>query len=114
MSIIYLWPEKMELLRGTLDMLILKTVALAHGYGISQPVEQISREVLDVRQGSLHPALHRLEKEGLVQAEWVDSDTGHKAEYDSITKSGRKRLAREVADGEALSGAIALVLRAME
>jgi transcriptional regulator len=108
--------KKMELLRGTLDMLILKTVALApmHGYGISQRLKQISREVLDVRQGSLYPALHRLEKEGLVWAEWVDSDTGHKAKYYSITKAGRKRLAGEAADWDALSGAIALVLRAVE
>jgi len=108
-------PKK-ELLRGTLDMLILKTVALApiHGYGISQRLRQMSKDVLDVRQGSLYPALHRLEKQGLVRAEWLDSETGHKAKYYSITKSGRKRLEGERADWEALSAAIAFVLRTAE
>jgi transcriptional regulator len=108
--------KKMELLRGTLDMLILKTVALGpiHGYGISQRLKQMSRDVLDVRQGSLYPALHRLENEGLLRAEWLDSDTGHKAKYYSITKAGRKRLDGETADWETLSTAIAFVLRTAE
>src|SRR5262245_54867418 len=96
--------EKMELLRGTLDMRILKTLALApiHGYGISLRLKQMSKDVLDVRQGSLYPALHRLEKQGLVRAEWLDSETGHKAKYYSITRSGWKRLEGERADWETL------------
>jgi PadR family transcriptional regulator, regulatory protein PadR len=108
--------KKMELLRGTLDMLILRVVALGpiHGYGISQRLKQISRNVLDVRQGSLYPALHRLEKERLISAEWLDSDTGHKAKFYSITPSGRKRLASEAADWETLSNAIGFVLRTAE
>jgi PadR family transcriptional regulator PadR len=108
--------KKMELLRGTLDMLLLKIVALAqiHGYGISQRLKQMSREVLDVRQGSLYPALHRLEKQKLVKAEWLESETGHKAKYYSITKAGRKRLEGERADWETLSAAIAYVLRTAE
>jgi transcriptional regulator len=107
---------KIELLRGTLDMLILKTVALApiHGYGISQRLKQMSKDVLDVRQGSLYPALHRLERQGLVRAEWVESETGHKAKYYSITKSGRKRLEGERADWETLSAAIRFVLQTAE
>ena len=108
--------KKMELLRGTLDMLILRVVALApiHGYGISQRLKQISRNVLDVRQGSLYPALHRLEKEHLLSAEWLDSDTGHKAKFYSITRAGRQRLAGEEADWETLSNAIGFVLRTAE
>jgi transcriptional regulator len=108
--------KKMELLRGTLDMLILRVVALGpiHGYGISQRLKQMSRNVLDVRQGSLYPALHRLEKERLLSAEWLDSDTGHKAKFYSITRAGRTRLAGEEADWETLSNAIAFVLRTAE
>jgi transcriptional regulator len=108
--------KKMELLRGTLDMLILRVVALApvHGYGISQRLKQISRDVLDVRQGSLYPALHRLEKEGLIRAEWLESDTGHRAKFYSMTRAGRKRLEGEAADWETLSTAISLVLRTAE
>jgi transcriptional regulator len=97
-------------------MLILRVVALGpiHGYGISQRLKQMSRNVLDVRQGSLYPALHRLEKERLLSAEWLDSDTGHKAKFYSITRAGRTRLAGEEADWEALSNAIAFVLRTAE
>src|SRR5262249_3805807 len=75
--------KKMELLRGTLEMLILKVVAPGpiHGYGISQRLKQMSSNVLDVRQGSLYPALHRMEKEGLVSAKWLDSDAGHQAKF---------------------------------
>jgi transcriptional regulator len=107
--------KKMDL-RGTLDMLILKIVALSpiHGYGISQRLKQISRDALDVRQGSLYPALHRLQKEGLLRAEWLDSDTGHKAKFYSITKAGRRRLDGETADWEALSAAVAFVLETGE
>ena len=97
-------------------MLILKTVALGriHGYGISQRLRQLSKEILDVRQGSLYPALHRLQKQGIVQAEWLKSETGHEAKYYTITKAGRKRLEGEPANWETLSAAIGFVLRAAE
>ncbi len=108
--------KKIEILRGTLDMLILKTVALEpiHGYGIAQRLKQMSRDVLDVRQGSLYPALQRLQRDGLVRGEWLDSDTGHKAKFYSITKAGRKRLEGEAAEWELLSSAIGFVMRTAE
>ena len=109
-------PKKTEVLQGTLDMLILKTVAMGriHGYAISQRLRQMSKEILDVRQGSLYPALHRLQKQGLVQAEWLKSETGHEAKYYTITKAGRKRLEGEQANWEMLSAAIGFVLRTAE
>ena len=108
--------KKTDLLQGTLDMLILKTVAIGpiHGYGISQRLKQISKAVLDVRQGSLYPALHRLGKQRLVRAEWLKSETGHQAKYYEITKSGRKRLEGDTANWESMASAIAFVLRASE
>ena len=108
--------KKVDVLQGTLDMLILKTVALRpiHGYGISQRLKQISREVLDVRQGSLYPALHRLEKAGLVRADWLTSETGHQAKYYSLTKSGRKRLEDETANWQTIAAAIGWVLQTEE
>ena len=109
-------PKKTDLLQGTLDMLILKTVALGriHGYGISHRLRQMSKEILDVRQGSLYPALHRLQKQRLVQAEWLKSETGHEAKYYTITKAGQKRLEGERANWEMLSAAIGFVLRTAE
>ena len=97
-------------------MLVLKTVALGriHGYGISQRLRQMSKEILDVRQGSLYPALHRLQKQRLVQAEWLKSETGHEAKYYTITKAGQKRLEGERANCEMLSAAIGYVLRTAE
>ena len=94
-------------------MLILKVVAPGpiHGYGISQRLKHMSSNVLDVRQGSLYPALHRMEKEGLVSAKWLDSDAGHQAKFYSITRAGRKRLDHETVNWETLSNAIAFVLR---
>jgi PadR family transcriptional regulator PadR len=108
--------KKLDILRGTLDMLILKTVALTpiHGYGIAMRLKQMSKDVLDVRQGSLYPALHRLQKRGLVKAEWLESETGHKAKYYSITKAGRKRLEGETAEWEMLSEAVGYVMRTVE
>jgi PadR family transcriptional regulator, regulatory protein PadR len=104
---------KTELLQGTLDMLILKTAALGavHGYGVAQRLKQMSRHVLQVRQGSLYPALHRLEKQGLLKAEWLTTDTGRQAKYYRLTAAGKKRLEGETRDWEALSGAISAVLR---
>jgi len=104
--------EQSDLLQGTLDMLILKIVALGpiHGYAISQRIQQISREVLQVKQGSLYPALHRLENRGWLKAEWGDSETGREAKFYSLTRAGRKQLESQTSNWERLSNAIALIL----
>lgn len=106
-------PEKSELLQGTLDLLILKIVTLGpiHGYGISQRLRQISRDVLQVPQGSLYPALHRLEKRGWLQGEWTSSDNGRPAKFYRLSPKGRKQLAAEEVSWERMSEAIRLVLR---
>ena len=105
-----------ELLQGTLDMLILKVVALRpiHGYAILQRIHQISRETLQIRQGSLYPALYRLERKGWLEAEWRIQDGGREAKYYSLTKTGRRQLAAETAGWKRLCDAIALVLDAAE
>ena len=104
--------DRSELLQGTLDMLILKIVALGpvHGYGISQRIQQVSREVLQVQQGSLYPALHRLENRGLLAAEWKESETGREAKFYRLTPRGRTHLKSETANWEQLSKAIGLIL----
>jgi PadR family transcriptional regulator PadR len=109
-------PPKTELLRGTLDMLVLKVVALGpnHGYAIAQRLRQISKEFFTVHQGSLYPALHRLEDRGWLSAEWRDTDTGREAKFYALTSKGRKRLETEILDWEQLSSAVALILRAAE
>src|SRR5579871_3176267 len=103
--------SKSDLLQGTLDMLILKIVALepVHGYAIAQRIRQISREVLQVQQGSLYPALHRLEKRGWLKAEWGEAETGREAKFYQLTKMGRKQLDAEEANWNRLSGAVALI-----
>src|ERR1051326_4586558 len=108
--------EKTELLKGTLDMLILKVVALGpiHGYAISQRIQQISRDLFQVQQGSLYPALHRLEDRGWVQAEWRQTETGREAKFYSLTRKGRKQLEAEVRNWEQVSQAVALILRTAE
>ena len=108
--------DKSDLLQGTLDMLVLKIVALepAHGYGIAQRIQQISREVLQVQQGSLYPALHRLEKRGWLAAKWRESETGREAKFYSLTRSGRKQLGAETANWDRLAGAVALILKTVE
>ncbi|MGH9865808.1 MAG: PadR family transcriptional regulator, partial [Candidatus Acidiferrales bacterium] len=90
--------EKAELLKGTLDMLILKVVALGpiHGYAISQRMQQISRDYFQVTQGSLYPALHRLEDRGWLRPEWKETETGRDAKYYTLTKAGRKQLDTEL------------------
>jgi PadR family transcriptional regulator PadR len=105
--------EKSDLLQGTLDMLILKIVELGpvHGYGIAQRIEQISNDVLQVQQGSLYPALHRLEKRGWLKAEWGESDNGRTAKFYSLSAKGRKQLADEVSNWNRLAGAVAEILR---
>jgi len=107
---------KPELLRGTLDMLILKIVALgpSHGYAIAQRLRQVSNDFFTVHQGSLYPALHRLEDRGWLEAQWRDTDTGREAKFYAITKKGRKQLDTEVLGWEQLSNAVALILRAAE
>ena len=105
---------KSELLQGTLDMLILKIVALGpvHGYGISQRIAQISRDVLQVQQGSLYPALHRLEKRRWLLADWGRSDTGRDAKFYRLSSIGRKQLVAEEANWERLAKAVTLILSA--
>jgi PadR family transcriptional regulator, regulatory protein PadR len=108
--------EKEGFLKGTLDMLILKVVALGpnHGYAIAQRVQQISREFFQVRQGSLYPALHRLEDRGWLEAEWKDTDTGREAKFYKLTKKGQKQLEAEEQNWERLSAAVHLILKAVE
>jgi PadR family transcriptional regulator, regulatory protein PadR len=108
--------DRSELLQGTLDMLILKIVALGpvHGYGISQRIRQISNEVLQVQQGSLYPALHRLEKRGWLSAEWGESDNGRQAKFYKLSAKGRKQLAEEESNWHRLAGAVGLILKAAD
>src|SRR5213596_3657797 len=108
--------EKTDLLQGTLDLLILQVTALGpvHGYAISQRLNQISREVLQVQQGSLYPALHRLEKRGWLRAEWGEAETGREAKFYSLTKTGRKQLEAETANWDRLSEAVTMILRTAE
>jgi len=108
--------EKTDLLQGTLDMLILKIAALGpiHGYAISQRMQQISCDVLRVQQGSLYPALHRLENRGWLRADWHESETGRDAKFYTLTKAGRKQLEIETAQWERLAEAVGLILRTAE
>ncbi len=105
-------PPKSDLPQGTLDVLILKVVALGpvHGYAIAQRLQQVSRDVVQVPQGSLYPALHRLENRSLLKADWKDTDTGREAKFYSLTRKGRKHLEAETADWQRLTEAIALIL----
>ena len=104
--------DRIDLLQGTLDMLILKSLAHdpMHGYGISVRIRQMSREVLQVEQGSLYPALYRLEQRGWIASEWGVSENNRKAKFYSLTRVGRKQLEVETASWERLSAAINLVL----
>ena len=105
--------EKADLLQGTLDLLILKVVALGpvHGYGISLRIRQISDAVLQVQQGSLYPALHRLEKRGWLVADWGESDNGRLAKFYRLSAKGRKQLAAEEETWNRLSRAVTLILQ---
>jgi PadR family transcriptional regulator PadR len=104
--------DKSDLLQGTLDMLILKIVALGpvHGYGISRRIRQISRDVLQVQQGSLYPALHRLEKRGWLLSDWGESEKGREAKFYRLSVKGKKQLSDEEASWRRLSEAVGLVL----
>lgn len=106
--------DKSDLLQGTLDMLILKTLQLdkMHGWGISQRIQQISDGVLRINQGSLYPALHRLENQGLIDSEWGASENNRQAKYYILTRKGRRQLEEETESWERLMGAIQQVLRA--
>ena len=102
-----------DLVQGTLDLLILKTISLEpmNGWAIAKRIHQISNEVLQVQQGSLYPALHRLEHQGWIQAEWSESENNRKAKYYSLTAAGRKQLKNELANWDRLSNAIGLVVK---
>ena len=101
-----------DLLQGTLDLLILRTLALEsmHGWGIAQRIHQVSKDALQIGQGSLYPALHRLEYKGWIQAEWGPSENNRKAKYYSLTRAGQKQLKAERENWDRISTAIALVL----
>ncbi len=105
-----------DLVQGTLDLLLLKILALEpmHGWAVSQRLNQISGEVLRVSDGSLYPALHKLEQEGWIAAEWKTSELGRRAKFYSLTRLGRRHLKKETADWERLSGAIISVMRLKE
>ncbi len=105
-------PPDLELLRGTLDLLVLKTLSLAplHGWGISQRVQQISDGVLEVNQGSLYPALQRLEKEGLITSDWGTTDNNRRARYYTLTPAGRKHLRQETTNWRRYAQAVEAVL----
>jgi len=105
-------PGPGELVQGTLDMLVLKVLSLEamHGWGIAQRIRQVSGDVLRVEEGSLYPALRRLELDGLVEAEWGTSENNRKARYYHLTKAGRRRLADEQDHWQALTAGIARVM----
>jgi transcriptional regulator len=105
--------SKSDLLQGTLDLLILQVASLGpiHGYAVAQRLQQISNDALQVQQGSLYPALHRLEDRGWLKAEWRDTDSGREAKFYVLTRAGQKQLERERSDWERLTKAIALVLK---
>jgi PadR family transcriptional regulator PadR len=108
--------QKSDLPQGTLDLLILKVVALGpvHGYAIAQRLQQVSRDVVQVPQGSLYPALHRLEYRGLVTADWKQTETGREARFYLLTRKGRKQLEAEAASWERLAEAVKLILKMSE
>ena len=108
--------EKSDMPQGTLDLLILKVVALGpvHGYAIGQRLQQVSRGVVEVPQGSLYPALHRLENRGMLEAEWKETETGREAKFYKLTKKGRAELETEAASWERLAQAVGLILRMSE
>jgi PadR family transcriptional regulator len=102
-----------DLIQGTLDMLILKTLALGamHGWGVSQRIQQVSDEVLVINQGSLYPALYRLEQQGLIKSEWGNSDNNRQAKFYELTRTGKKQLAEETENWERLSSAVDRILQ---
>ena len=105
--------DKSDLLQGTLDMLILKTLSLEpmHGWGISQRIQQVSRDVLQVNQGSLYPALNRLELSGWIRSEWGTSENNRRAKFYRLTAAGKRQLTEETENWERLSDAVARILQ---
>ena len=110
---VWVMTPKLDLPQGTLDLLILKVVALGpvHGYAIAQRLEQVSRQAIQVPQGSLYPALHRLENRGLLAADWEETETGREAKFYQLTRKGRAQLETGAASWERLTEAIALILQ---
>jgi transcriptional regulator len=108
--------DKSDLPQGTLDLLILKIVGLGpvHGYAIAQRLQQVSRDVVQVPQGSLYPALHRLENRGLLSASWRETETGREAKFYRLTRKGRTTLEAEAASWQRLAQAVALILQSAE
>jgi transcriptional regulator len=106
--------KQIDLLQGTLDLLILKAVSLGplHGYGVLLRIQQLSGEELVIQQGSLYPALYRLEHQGAIQSEWGESDNNRKAKYYKLTRAGRDRLAGETQKWNRMAGVIVSILRA--
>jgi len=102
-----------DLIQGTLDLLILKTVSLEpqHGWAIAKRIQQVSNEILQITQGALYPALHRLEQQGWVRSEWRVTESGREAKYYSLTRAGRTQLQKELKQWERLSGAVGMVVR---
>ena len=102
-----------DLVQGTLDLLILKTISLEpkHGWAIAKRIQQVSREALQIQQGSLYPALHRLEQQGWIEAEWRPTETGRMAKFYSMTRAGRGQMKKELANWSRLSAAIDLVVQ---
>jgi len=102
-----------DLVQGTLDLLILRIVSVEamHGWAIAQRIKAVSNDVLQVGQGSLYPALHKLEQQGWIQAQWGESENNRRAKYYSLTRDGRKALSKEAAQWERLSAAISLIMR---
>jgi PadR family transcriptional regulator PadR len=111
------WKQRMskptDLVQGTLDLLILKVIAPEpmHGWAIAQRISQMSNDVLQVGQGSLYPALHKLEQQGWIEAEWRDSENNRRAKYYTLTREGRRGLRQEAAQWERLSAAISLIVQ---
>jgi PadR family transcriptional regulator PadR len=102
-----------DLVQGTLDLLILKTISLEpkHGWAIAKRIQQVSKDVLQVQQGSLYPALHRLEQQGWIKAHWAETETGRNAKFYSLTRAGRAQMERELASWDRLSAGVNLVIR---
>ena len=109
-------PAKLDMPQGTLELLILKVVALGavHGYAIAQRIQQVSRDVVQVPQGSLYPALHRLENRGFLTAVWKETDTGREAKFYRLTRKGRAQLETETASWQRLTEAVGLILQMSE
>jgi PadR family transcriptional regulator, regulatory protein PadR len=113
---LFMKSPKADILQGTLDMLILKIVACGpiHGYAIAQRIRSISNDVLQVQQGSLYPALHRLEERNWLQAQWGEAESGREAKFYTLTKSGRKQLSVETLEWDRLSDAVRLIMQTSE